>query len=80
MATVPHKAFFAQLDGVAGILTKPGDEVLFFNTEMRQYVTVTTANAMRVIVLDEVGHFMAQYYADRAAAHEERLALQQVAA
>src|SRR5262245_63018591 len=73
------KAFFAHLadTGASGVLLKPAEDVLFFDTSTRQYTTITAANEAQVIVLAEVSIYMAQYYADQAAARQERAQLRQ---
>jgi hypothetical protein len=77
--TPAPKAYFAQLDGDSGILMRPAQDVLFFNTETRQYIPITPANAIRVIVLKNVSEFMTQYYTDLAAARQEHRARHEVA-
>lgn len=74
------RAYFAHLDERSGVLTKPADEVLFFDTEARTFTTITPANAMRVVVLKEVGAWMSEYYADLATARQERREMRQMAA
>lgn len=71
------KAYFAQFDGASGILTRPGTDVLFFDTETRQYTTITRANAHLLLPLQAVGEWMAVYYEDVARAREERQHLRQ---
>ena len=74
MATVaeiptPRKptAFYAQLHGLAGVITKPADAVLFLEPESGAVVTVTQADAPHLVVLGEVAEAMAQYVTDMAA-------------
>ena len=71
-------AFFAQYGLHAeqsGVLIKPGNDVLFFNTETRQFTTITPDNSHLLVLLQEVCAFMAQYYKDLGQAREERRAL-----
>lgn len=77
------RAFFAQFGQhgeQSGVLIKPGKELLFFNTESRQYVTITPANIHLLLPLQEVSEHMAVYYEDLARAREERLAFTTAAA
>lgn len=74
------KAFFAQFDEQSGVLIKPGKELLFFNTETRQYVTLTPANIHLLVRLQEVSEHMAVYYMDLGRARDERLAFTPAAA
>jgi hypothetical protein len=73
--TPAPKAFFCQFDQEPGILVKPGKELLFFNTDTRQYVTLTPANIHLLVRLGEVSKHMAMYYEDMARAREERLTM-----
>jgi hypothetical protein len=86
MTTVPQtatgnkipKAFFAQfgLHGEQhGVLTRPGTELVFFNTDTRQYTTITPANIHLLLLGQEVSEFMTVYYEDLGRAREERRAL-----
>jgi hypothetical protein len=61
------KAFYAQLHGLSGVLTKPADRVLFLEPESGAVVTVTEADYPALTVLGEVAPAMAQYVADMAA-------------
>jgi hypothetical protein len=79
-ATVPQtatapKAFFCHFDGEPGILVKPGKELLFFNTDTRQYVTLTPATMHLLVLLGNVSEHMAMYYQDMARARDERLTM-----
>ena len=60
-------AFYAQLHGLSGVLTKPADHVLFLEHESGAVVTVTPADAPHLVVLGAVTSSMAQYIADMAA-------------
>jgi hypothetical protein len=75
-------AYYAQLHGLSGILTKPGDAVLFLEHESGAVVTVTQADAPHLVVLGEVAESMQQYVADMEAGSYARIAcnrLQEVA-
>ena len=67
MATVPHKAFYAQLHGLSGVITKPATHVLFLENESGAVVTITPADAPHLVVLGEVSDATAQYVTDMAA-------------
>jgi hypothetical protein len=82
MATVAQKAFYAQLHGLAGVLTKPAAHVLFLDTTSGAVVTLTPADEPHVVVLGEVETAMAQYVADLTAGGYAKVActrLQEVA-
>ena len=68
------KAFYAELHGLSGVLTKPADHVLFLEPESGAVVTITTADETHLVVLGEVGEAMAQYLADMAAGGYARIA------
>jgi hypothetical protein len=70
--TTKHHAYFAQLNGTPGILTKVDGFVIFLNTETNAVTTITPANAMQVLTLDAVDHWVEQYYADIQAARLEK--------
>jgi len=79
-ATIPQttpapKAFFCHFDGEPGILVKPGKSLLFFNTDTRQYVTLTPATMHLLVLLGNVSEHMAVYYEDMARARDERLTM-----
>jgi hypothetical protein len=59
-------AFYAQLHGLSGVLTKPTDHVLFLEHESCAVVTVTQADAPHLVVLGEVETAMAQWIDDQA--------------
>jgi len=59
-------AFYATLHGLAGVLTKPADAVLFLEHESGAVVTVTQADAPALVVLGEVASSTEQYIADMA--------------
>jgi hypothetical protein len=59
-------AFYAQLHGLSGVITKPGDAVLFLEHESGAVVTVTQADAPHLMVLGEVTSSMQQYIDDMA--------------
>jgi len=63
----PAKAFYAQLHGLSGVLTKPADHVLFLDPESGAVVTVTDADYPALTVLGEVASSMQQFIADMAA-------------
>jgi hypothetical protein len=75
MQTVAQKAFFAQFDGEAGVLVKPDKELLFFNQDTRQYVSITPENIHRLVRLGEVSQWMSVYFDDLARARQERRSL-----
>ena len=66
--TMKHHAYFAQLNGTPGILTKVEDFIIFLNTETNAVTTITPANAMQVLTLNAVDHWVEQFYADMQAA------------
>jgi hypothetical protein len=70
--TTKHHAYFAQFNGTPGILTKVGDFIIFLDTETNAVTTITPANAMQVLTLDAVDHWVEQYYADIQAARLEQ--------
>ena len=59
-------AFYAQLHGLAGVITKPDDVVLFLDYESGAVVTVTQADAPHLVVLGEVESATAQWVSDMA--------------
>ncbi len=61
------KAFYAQLHGLSGVLTKPGPAVLFLDPASGAVVTITPTDTPHLLVLGEVGTATAQYLTDRAA-------------
>ena len=67
--TTPHtpKAFYAQFHGLSGVITKPGDHVLFLEHESGAVVTITPADEPHLVVLGAVEDVMAQYVADQRA-------------
>ena len=74
MATVANppasrnpKAFYAQLHGLSGVITKPADHVLFLDPESGAVVTITPADTPHFLVLGEVASSTAQYLTDMAA-------------
>jgi len=60
-------AFYAQLHGLSGVITKPADHVLFLEHASGAVVTVTQGDAPHLVVLGEVASSMQQYIADMAA-------------
>jgi hypothetical protein len=61
------KAYHCTYLGLAGILTKPADQVLFLEPESGAVVTLTPAEVLRdVVVNGEVAGSMQQYLADMA--------------
>ena len=63
----PVKAFYAQLHGLSGVITKPAEHVLFLEPESGAVVTVTEADYPALTVLGAVASSMQQYIADMAA-------------
>ena len=63
----PARAFYAQLHGLTGVITKPADHILFLENESSAVVTVTEADAPQLVVLGEVASSMLQYIADMTA-------------
>jgi hypothetical protein len=61
------KAYHCTYLGLAGILTKPADTVLFLEPESGAVVTLTPAEVLRdVVVNGAVAQAMAQYIQDMA--------------
>jgi hypothetical protein len=75
MATVPEtspvrnvKAYHCTYLGLAGILTKPADQVLFLEPASGAVIALSPAEVLRnVVVNGAVAEAMAQYIADMAA-------------
>jgi hypothetical protein len=68
MATITQKAFYAQLDGEAGYLTKDdNDDLLFLAHGATMPHVITPANVHNLDVLGEVGTAVAQFVADQLA-------------
>ena len=65
--TVPQRAYYAQLHGLSGVITKPAEQVLFLEPASGAVVTITAADQSHLVVLGEVGESMAQYVTDMAA-------------
>ena len=63
----PVKAFYAQLHGLSGVITKPAAHVLLLDPESGAVVTVTPADTPHLLVLGEVASSTAQYLTDMAA-------------
>jgi len=61
------RAFYAQLHGLSGVITRPADAVLFLEPESGAVVTIAASDAPHLVVLGEVATSMAQYVADMAA-------------
>jgi hypothetical protein len=61
------RAFYATLHGLSGVITKPGDAVLFLEYESSAVVTITPADAPHLVVLGEVESATAQWISDMAA-------------
>ena len=57
-------AYFAQYNGVSGILSKPGAHVLFFDPETYEVIPMTEPNPPGLVVLRDVEGWMSDYYAD----------------
>jgi hypothetical protein len=67
-ATRNPKAYHATYLGLAGILTKPADHVLFLEPESGAVIALTPAEVLEdVVVNGAVADAMAQYIADMAA-------------
>src|SRR3989442_461111 len=62
---VPAKAFYATFHGLAGVITKPADHVLFLEHESGAVVTVTEADYPALTVLGEVASSMQQLSSSR---------------
>jgi hypothetical protein len=78
----PAKAFYAQLHGLSGVLTKPADAVLFLEHESGAVGTISQADAPDLVVLGAVAPSMAQYIDDMARGGYAKIAcdrLQEVA-
>jgi hypothetical protein len=74
MSTVPEiatpckaRAFYATLNGLAGVITRPAAQVLFLEPESGAVVTLTDADQPHLVVLGEVEAATAQYVIDMAA-------------
>ncbi len=73
MSTVPcstpscksSRAWYAQLDGLSGILTRPAHDVLFLR-DTGEVHALTEADYGHVTVLGEVAPSMQQYISDMA--------------
>jgi hypothetical protein len=63
----PAKAFDATYHSLSGVITKPGDAVLFLEHERGSVVTLTEADDPHLMVLGEVAEAMQQYVADMTA-------------
>jgi hypothetical protein len=66
--TTPRKlrAFYAQLHGLSGVITRPAAAVLFLESESGAVVTLTVADEPHLVVLGEVASSTAQYLDDMA--------------
>ena len=64
--TCKPRAFYAQLHGLAGVITRPADAVLFLEPETGAVVTLTDADQPHLVVLGAVEPAMAQWLADMA--------------
>lgn len=72
LPTRKPQAYFAQYDGIPGILSKPGDTVIFFDPATHTVTPMTEPNPPLLLVLGNVETWMADYYADLQARIEER--------
>ena len=68
------RAYFGQLNGASGIITKVNGHIIFLETETNAVTTITAANAMQLLILDAVDHWVEQFYADIQAARLARVA------
>jgi hypothetical protein len=68
------QAFFAQYDGVSGIISKPGTTVIFFDPETQTVIPLTEPNPPLLVVLGNVEEWMADFYSDLQARILERRA------
>lgn len=73
---VPAKAFYASLDGLSGVLTRPGGKILFLEPESGTVVTITEADYPHLIVLGQVDLSMQQFIADSIAGGAPMIACQ----
>ena len=60
-------AYYAQLHGLSGVITKPAAAVLFLEPESGAVVTITTADEAHLVVLGAVAESMQQYVTDMTA-------------
>jgi hypothetical protein len=68
------RAFYAQLHGLSGVITRPADAVLFLEPESGAVVTIAASDAPHLVVLGEVATSMAQYVTDMARGGAARIA------
>jgi hypothetical protein len=61
------RAFYAQLHGLSGVITRSAAHVLFLEPESSAVVTLTPADTAALVVLGEVAASTAQYLVDMAA-------------
>jgi hypothetical protein len=62
------KAYYAQYLGLAGVLVKPADRLLFLEPESGAVISLSPEEVLRDVVLNgEVAEAMAQYVEDMAA-------------
>jgi len=73
-ATRKPRAFYAILHGLAGVITRPHDAVLFLDPESSAVVTLTPADTPHLVVLGEVESAMAQYLDDMTRGGAARIA------
>ena len=64
ISTRKPTAYFAQYNGIPGILSKPGDQVLFFDPETYNVIPMTEPNPPDLVVLREVAGWMEDFYTD----------------
>jgi len=61
------RAYYAQFHGIAGVITKPSDHVVFLDPESSAVVTITEADAPHLMVLGEMASSTEQYISDMTA-------------
>ena len=66
-ATVAQKAFYCTFHGLAGVITKPADHILFLEHASGAVVTITQTDAPHLVVLGAVDEAMSQYIDDMTA-------------
>jgi hypothetical protein len=64
---IPAKAWYCSFHGLAGVLTKPADHVLFPEDASGAVVTITDTDMPHLVINGAVADAMAQYCTDMAA-------------